>query len=205
MTNAPLEPMSAVIPEVTNSNGKIVTTSVAVADYFHKRHDHVLDKIRSVIEDCAPAYHAPNFREMFQEVEVANGAIRKSPYFELTRDAFVLIVMGFTGKKALQWKIDYINAFNKMEAELQQNHNALFPWDADLYVRIKEGKTVYVQQAREGECFMSFNSFKEIAERAGYLVVHGDDLKSMTIDSILRLGRQASKSVELYTKGRCMA
>lgn len=201
MTNTALEPISAVIPEVTNNNGKIVTTSIAVASYFHKRHDHVLDKIRSVMEDCEPSYRLPNFRETsYQRANPNGGDGISTTMYELTRDAFVLIVMGFTGKKALQWKIDYINAFNKMEAELQQSHNTLFPWDADLYVRIKEGKTVFVQQAQEGECFMSFSSFKDIAERAGYLVVHGDDLKSMTIDSILRLGRQASKSVGLHSQ-----
>lgn len=195
MTNTALEPISAVIPEVTNNNGKIVTTSIAVASYFHKRHDHVLDKIRSVMEDCEPSYRLPNFRVCSENSKLQNG--KPQPFFELTRDAFVLIVMGFTGKKALQWKIDYINAFNKMEAELQQSHNALFPWDADLYVRIKEGKTVYVRQAQEGEFFMDFSSFKEVAERAGYLVVHGDDLKSMTIDCILRMGQSASKAAKL--------
>lgn len=114
----PVMAISANTPKVTIHDGKAVTTSMAVAEYFHKRHDDVMKKIRSVITDCEPDYHARNFAEMFQEVEVANGAIRKSPMFELTRDAFVLIVMGFTGKKALQWKIDYINAFNRMEAEL---------------------------------------------------------------------------------------
>lgn len=115
------------------------------------------------------------------------------PYYEITRDAFVLIVMGFTGKKALQWKIDYISAFNKMEAELQKQHTTLFPFDADLFVQIRGGKTALIQEARPGEHFMSFESFKEIAERAGYLVVHGDELKEMTLDGIMRLGVKASK------------
>jgi len=44
---------------------------------------------------------------------------------------------------------------------------------------------------------MSFESFKEIAERAGYLVVHGDDLKEMTLDGIMRLGVKASKVAKL--------
>lgn len=115
------------IPEVTIHDGKAITTSIAVAEYFHKRHDDVLKKIRSVVAECEPEYHVRNFAEVFREVPGGDGAIRKMPMFELTRDAFVLIVMGFTGKKALQWKIDYINAFNKMEAALagafeQQNN-----------------------------------------------------------------------------------
>ncbi|HEY3986022.1 Rha family transcriptional regulator [Cedecea sp.] len=115
-----LEPISAVIPEIIIHNSRAVTTSIAVANYFQKRHDNVIDKIRAVMADCDPAYHLLNFKEVVREVPGGDGAMRKMPMFELTRDAFVLIVMGFTGKKALQWKIDYINAFNKMEAELHQ-------------------------------------------------------------------------------------
>ncbi|MGK5722449.1 Rha family transcriptional regulator, partial [Proteus mirabilis] len=111
--NAPVQTNT---PTIFIHDGKAVTTSFAIAEYFHKTHDNVLKKIRSVIAECNPEYHVVNFNEMFQEVEVANNAIRKSPYYELTRDAFVLIAMGFTGKKALQWKINYINAFNRMEA-----------------------------------------------------------------------------------------
>lgn len=186
-------------PEVSNNNGKIITTSVAVANYFHKRHDNVLDKIRSVMNECDPEYHLLNFKEVVREVAGGEGAIRKMPMFELTRDAFVLIVMGFTGKKALQWKIDYINAFNQMEAELQKPVS-LFPFDADLFVKIRDGKTVHVQQAKEGEFFMSFESFKEIAERAGTLVIDADALKGMTIDELLRMGEIANKNARLLAK-----
>ncbi|NBJ37213.1 Rha family transcriptional regulator [Serratia fonticola] len=85
------------------------------------------------------------------------------PYYELTRDAFVLIVMGFTGKKAIQWKIAYISAFNKMQADLQKQHTTLFSFDTELFVQIRGRKTALIQQARPGEHFMSFESFKEIA------------------------------------------
>jgi len=186
-------------PEVSNNNGKIITTSVAVADYFHKSHDNVLKKIRSVIQECNPAYHLVNFNEVVRDVAGGEGAIRKMPMFELTRDAFVLIVMGFTGKKALQWKIDYINAFNQMEAELQKPVS-LFPFDADLFVKIRDGKTVHVQQALEGEFFMSFESFKEIAERAGTIVIDAEALKGMTIDELLRMGEIANKNARLLAK-----
>lgn len=111
-------PVKSGIPSVFIHDGKAVTTSIAIAEYFQKTHDNVLKKIRSIIAECEPEYHVVNFNEMFQQVEIANNAVRKTPYYELTRDAFVLIAMGFTGKKALQWKINYINAFNRMEAEL---------------------------------------------------------------------------------------
>ena len=198
--NKSLEITPVAAPEVSNNNGKIITTSVAVAEYFHKRHDHVLDKIRSVMSECNPEYRLPNFREtVYDRENPSGGAGIPTTMFELTRDAFVLIVMGFTGKKALQWKIDYINAFNQMEAELQKPVS-LFPFDADLFVKIRDGKTVHVQQAKEGEFFMSFESFKEIAERAGTLVIDADALKGMTIDELLRMGEIANKNARLLAK-----
>lgn len=115
-------------PSVTIHDGKAVTTSVAVSEYFQKRHDDVLKKIRAIMAECDDDYRLRNFAETFYRRENPNGGEGiDTPMFELTRDAFVLIVMGFTGKKALQWKIDYINAFNKMEAALagafeQQNN-----------------------------------------------------------------------------------
>lgn len=200
MTTTTLEPISAVIPEVTSSNGKIITTSVAVASYFHKRHDDVLKKIRSVIEECDPAYRLRNFAEtVYHRENPSGGQEIPTTMFELTRDAFVLIVMGFTGKKALQWKIDYINAFNQMESELQKPAS-FFPLNAEIFVRIQEGKITLIKQAREDESFMSFSEFKQCAERAGYIVIHGDDVKDLTIDKFLKLGSAQSKIAKLKGK-----
>ena len=195
------ESISSVIPDVKIIENRAITTSIAVADYFQKRHDHVLDKIRAVMLDCDPAWRLPNFRETFYNRQNPNGGEGiATPMYELTRDAFVLIVMGFTGKKALQWKIDYINAFNKMEAELQHQHSALFPLDADLFVQIRNGKTIRIQQARPGEHFATFDSFKRTAELAGYLVIHCDDLRQMTMDAILAIGEQRASALALTMK-----
>jgi Rha family phage regulatory protein len=192
MTNS----ISTVIPEVTSRGNKAVTTSVAVANYFQKRHDNVMDKIRVVMAECEPAWRLLNFKETFYTRENPNGGEGiATPMFELTRDAFVLIVMGFTGKKALQWKIDYINAFNKMEEELLRQHSTLFPFDADLFVQIRDGKTVHIQRAKQGEHFTSFEGFKHTAEQAGYLVIHCDDLRDMTLDSIMALGEKRALAI----------
>ncbi|EBP8055312.1 Rha family transcriptional regulator [Salmonella enterica] len=117
--NLPTLANTATTPTVFIHDGKAVTTSVAVAEYFHKTHDNVLKKIRSVMSDCDEEYRLVNFNETSYQRENPNGGVGISTVmFELTRDAFVLIAMGFTGKRALQWKINYINAFNRMEAEL---------------------------------------------------------------------------------------
>lgn len=109
---------SASAPVVTLSHGHAVTTSKAVADYFGKRHDDVLKAIRALLPDL-PAEHARNFAEMLIEIEIGNNATRKSPAYEITRDGFTLLAMGFTGKKALHFKLAYIDAFNRMEEALR--------------------------------------------------------------------------------------
>lgn len=116
---SPVMAVTATNPSVFIHNGKAITTSIAIAEYFQKTHDNVLKKIRSIIAECDDEYRLVNFNETSYLRENPNGGDGiATVMYELTRDAFVLIAMGFTGKKALQWKINYINAFNRMEAEL---------------------------------------------------------------------------------------
>lgn len=110
--NAPTRPTLAII------NGHATTTSNQIAEHFSKRHDTVLRAIRSL--ECSPEYHLRNFAEVFHEVEGGQGATVKYPAYTITRDGFVFLAMGFTGKEAAQWKEAYIEAFNAMETALQQ-------------------------------------------------------------------------------------
>uniref|UniRef100_UPI0037BECE7D Rha family phage regulatory protein n=1 Tax=Erwinia pyrifoliae TaxID=79967 RepID=UPI0037BECE7D len=99
-------------PEITIINGQAVTSSLAVADYFTKRHDDVLKKIRTL--ECSPEFTARNFA--VSEYTDATG--RKLPCYHITRDGFAFLAMGFTGKRAAQFKEVYITAFNQMEKAL---------------------------------------------------------------------------------------
>lgn len=109
--------LSAFAPELTVVDGQITTTSLQVAEHFGKRHDRVLRAIRNLIADL-PADHLPIFGEIQIDVDLGMGRTRQDPAFRLTRDGFTLLAMGFTGKEALQWKLAYLGAFNKMEAAL---------------------------------------------------------------------------------------
>lgn len=100
-------------------DGQPVTTSRKVAETFGKRHDNVLQAIRELIEQEPGCLL--NFQESFFVQKMPQGGIRKQPYFTITRDGFVLLAMGFTGTKALAFKIRYIEAFNAMEQALRQN------------------------------------------------------------------------------------
>lgn len=85
------------------------TTSTDVADKFGKRHDHVMASIEKL--SYMLQKDVPYFREIFSTDSYG----RKQKAYEINRDGFSLLVMGFTGKKALEWKVKYIKAFNRME------------------------------------------------------------------------------------------
>lgn len=104
-------------PALTVVDGKITTTSNQVAQHFGKRHDAVLRAIRNL--ECSADFRLHNFAETVVSREnPSGGAAIESKAYRLTRDGFAFLAMGFTGKEAAQWKEAYINAFNKMEAEL---------------------------------------------------------------------------------------
>lgn len=109
--------VATIAPELQIVDGHVTTTSTQVAQHFGKRHDTVLRAVRNMLKEL-DADHARNFAEMIVDVEIGKGATRKDPAYRMTRDGFTLLAMGFTGKEALQWKLAYIDTFNKMEAAL---------------------------------------------------------------------------------------
>lgn len=96
-----------------NQDGRILASSRDIAEKFGKRHDHILRDIESFQKDI------PNFGEMFFEDELPDKYGRNQKIYWMNRDGFSLLCMGFTGKKALEWKLKYIDAFNKMEETLK--------------------------------------------------------------------------------------
>lgn len=105
-------------PQVTIENGRAVTTSLAVALYFKKMHKNVIQKIESL--DCSPEFASANFSAHVENIK-AGAVNRDSRSYQITKDGFVFLVMGFTGKKAAAFKEAYIAEFNRMEATLHGN------------------------------------------------------------------------------------
>lgn len=128
--------MTALTPTVFIRKSTVLTNSLDIAAVFGKQHKHVMRDIRNLIEstgtdsgpnlDCYPpgqsgsraALIAAMFLPTSREVKTANGGTNLYPCYDMTRDGFTLLVMGFTGEKALGFKLRYIEAFNRMEAEL---------------------------------------------------------------------------------------
>ena len=94
-----------------------VTTSLQVAQNFKKRHDHILRDIDAIKKDV------PNFGEMFVEGNEPDSYGRDRRVYYINRDGFALLAMGFTGKKALEFKLAYIDAFNKMEDHIKNDND----------------------------------------------------------------------------------
>lgn len=112
-----------------DSNGVAMTTSLLVAETFGKRHEHVVRDIEETIGkiqlvDCQYTPNLgnrnPMFLEQTNEVAMPNGGTRKVKQYTMNRDGFTLLAMGYTGKKAMEFKLRYIDAFNAMERIIQQ-------------------------------------------------------------------------------------
>ena len=99
---------------VTAQSGKAVVSSRDIARVFEKRHDHVLRDIREIINKD-PAWGAYHFGET-PYTEPQNGQTYTE--FNINRDGFTILVMGYTGEKAMRFKKAYIAAFNEMERRL---------------------------------------------------------------------------------------
>lgn len=95
-------------------NNQVVVSSRQVAENFGKQHKDVLENIRGIL---AAENSATKF---FHEGTFENRG-KHYPEYIMNRDGFSLLVMGFTGKEAMTWKIRYIQAFNEMEAKIREN------------------------------------------------------------------------------------
>lgn len=95
---------------------KAVTTSLRVAEVFRKRHDNVLEAIRGLLKNKGT-------QQMFEESSYINPQNKQEyPMFYMNRDGYTLLAMGFNGKRALSFKLKYIEAFNKMEKFIKQRN-----------------------------------------------------------------------------------
>lgn len=99
---------------VIMKNKQAVTTSLQVAESFEKQHKNVMQSIRNLTAENSAVGN------MFAESTYVNKQGHEQPMFYMNRDGFTLLAMSFTGDKALQFKLKYIEAFNKMEQIIKE-------------------------------------------------------------------------------------
>lgn len=98
------------------NNDEAVCDSLLVAEKFGKRHAHVIEKIEKIISDDSTENSVQCFRQTSYKDETG----KQNKMYLMNRDGFTFLVMGFTGKKANEWKWNYIHAFNTMESILRE-------------------------------------------------------------------------------------
>jgi Rha family phage regulatory protein len=104
---------------IHQSGDRLVVTTLEISNHFGRQHKNVLQAIQNL--ECSPEFRRLNF----QPVTYNDGKGEKRTAYELTRDGFTFLCMGFTGPQAAVWKERYIEAFNQMEAALRGNLPAL--------------------------------------------------------------------------------
>lgn len=131
-------------PELCIVAGKVVTSSLSVACYFRKQHKNVIQKIASL--ECSAEFTELNF----QPSDYTDSSGRKLPCYQITRDGFAFLAMGFTGKRAARFKEAYINAFNQMERSLSgagaADMSAVAQNARGVYLHLREIHQIWTSQ-----------------------------------------------------------
>lgn len=115
-------------------------TSLDVAETFGKEHYHVLEDIRAIQSNIS----SPEFTGLFYETNYTASNGKKNPMYAMGRDGFTLLVMGYTGEKAMRYKLDYIRQFNAMEAALQGKKI-----EREKGIAVRQSLTKALQQSTE--------------------------------------------------------
>lgn len=170
-------------PQVTVENGRAVITSVAVAEYFRKMHKDVLKKIDNI--DCSVEFNERNFAP----VEYIDAKGEKRPAYQITKNGFVFLVMGFTGKRAAAFKEAYIAEFDRMENELRLSSGRLIKGDSrTVVVHFDEaGNVTSTERVSDDAVVTTISQFKFWMEKNGWLVIHRDDIRKMTVEQLVSL------------------
>lgn len=198
-------PTQDLFPEtllVTQQQGHVFTDSLKIAEHFGKRHDHVVRTIASL----TTLLNAPNFGDInlsndlnfeginqpnesnvelindfsrlnFQPRNYTDSRGRQKPMYHLTKDGFALLAMGFTGAKALYWKVQFINAFNEMESQLRaQEQRYLAALDTirpnlrPVVEGTQQGQSRLVISQHIGKTPAAITYHRRVAKKLGLLV-----------------------------------
>ena len=152
--------------KTVNKEEVTVVTSLDVAETFEKRHDHVLRDVEKLKKDI------PNFGEMFFETTMPDSYGRSQKAFLMNRDGFTLLVMGYTGEKAMKFKLAYIKQFNAMEQALIGKMK-----EREKGIAVRQALTKAIQQSNENERMHghAYSTYTDIV----YKVVFGKTAKQL--------------------------
>jgi len=122
-----------------------VTTSLQVAKVFNKNHR---DVIRAIENKINSAQNCAQYQKMFVSSNYKDASGKTNKMYYMNRDGFTFIAFGFTGAKADQFKLKYINAFNQMEKQLQQQKPLSLPEQISLIAKGYESLSTDVEDIK---------------------------------------------------------
>lgn len=125
-------------------NDQALTDSLKVAEMFEKRHDHVLVKIEKILTDSPE-----NSGQCFLKTKYKDASGKWNTKYLMNRDGFTFLAMGFTGKKADEWKWKYINAFNAMEKVIMEKQTNIWLETRQQGKLIRKTETDVIQKLVE--------------------------------------------------------
>ena len=129
------------------SEGQPLTNSVLVAEKFDKRHCDIIKKIKGLLNDSPQ-----KCGQFFVSSTYTDSSGKENLMYIMNRDGFTLLAMGFTGQKALQFKLDYIDAFNKMEQTIRSTRSLPSSVDTSMLKQLVEAtQTMAAQISRMQE------------------------------------------------------
>ena len=142
-------------------NNQVVVSSRQIAKDFGKQHKHVLDSIRDILA-------AENSATKFFYESTYDNRGKEYPEYLMNRDGFSLLVMGFTGSKALEWKVRYIQAFSAMEAKLAMEHQDSYMIADPIARALKWAEEEKKRRALQATCSQQEQLIGELKPKADY-------------------------------------
>ena len=132
---------------------EMLTDSLKVAEIFQRRHDDVIKSVEKLIERNEEASKDnrifSDISRQFIKTRYKDEQGRWQTRYMMNRDGFSLLVMGFTGKKAHEWKLKYIEAFNKMERIIMEKQTSVWLETRQQGKLIRRDETNVIQKLVE--------------------------------------------------------
>ena len=157
-----------------NSNGEVVVSSLQVAKNFGKEHKNVIQTIEGM-----KAENSALINMFFENTYKVEGNRKTYKCYYMNRDGFSLLVMGFTGKKALDWKLRYIEAFNLMEQKLKERLNSGFDdISPQLQYLIQMERRQNELEKRQNELEKKIDDVQKLRDDAIKLTLEGNTINT---------------------------
>lgn len=149
---------------------QVLTTSLKIAEVFGKEPSDVVRAIDNLLQNTDNKCDA-KLRDMFveytEDIPQPNGGVKSARRFIMNRDGFTLLAMGFTGKKALKFKLEYIAAFNAMEKALKEQQKPM----SELEVLVHSAQALLDQSRRLDNVERRLDAMEQEREDNGKLLL----------------------------------